>query len=444
MCIVTLFSIVLPGILLVFQTAFSQQRQSLTVEACIRLGLENSKMLHASLMKVQAADAKVEETRAARLPSVRFGVAYSRLSRVPPFEVSLPFPAAGPSPFTLSPVILNSYATRLSLQQPIFTGFRVESSMKIAGDNAQALRQDHASGREDLIFGIRRGYWSLYKAIGFQKVLDENVERVTAHLRDVENFYGQGMATKDEVLKVKVQLSNANLSRIQARTTVRLAATTLCNLIGLPLDTEIQPQSDVDPHPKRAGDLEPLISQALAGRSDMKAMELRVKAGEGGVRLARSGRLPQVFLTGGYAYDRPNPRILPARDRFKGTWDVGVAISVSVWDWGMAASQTHQAMAQFLQAQDRLDQLRDDIRLEVTQDYLNLVEAGERISVAEQGVGQAEENYRIVSERFRNGIALNTDLLDSEVALLQAKTNYTQTLVDYQLALAGLERATGQ
>ncbi|MGH9426214.1 MAG: TolC family protein, partial [Terriglobia bacterium] len=82
--------------------------------------------------------------------------------------------------------------------------------------------------------------------------------------------------------------------------------------------------------------------------------------------------------------------------------------------------------------------------LDVTRNYLNLGRARERITVAEQGVKQAEEHYRVTSARFKQGLGLNSDLLDAEVALLQAKTNYAQALVDFGLAQASLERAIGE
>jgi outer membrane protein TolC len=105
--------------------------------------------------------------------------------------------------------------------------------------------------------------------------------------------------------------------------------------------------------------------------------------------------------------------------------------------------QTQQAQAQLAQAQDALGQLRDGITLEVTQNYLTLHQSRERIGVSQQTVKQAEENYRVTNEKFRLGVALNSDLLDAEASLLQAKWNYIQSLVDYELAQARLQKSIG-
>jgi outer membrane protein TolC len=424
--------------------AAAAQPKPLALEECVRLGLENSKALHASLMRVQAAEAKAGEAVASRLPSLKLGGAYTRLSEVSPFVVSIPLPPPAPGTFTLSPSILNQYSARLTLQQPIFTGHRLEAGERIARFGARATRHDYERDRADLAHAIRSAYWDLFRAIEIGKVADENVGRVKAHLADIRSFLAQGMVTENEVLKVEVQLSGARLLQIHARNAVRLSTVVLNNLVGLPLETEVRVASEVDRAPREVPSLELLLKTAVEARPEIRATETRVRAAEAGVTLARSSRLPQAFLTGNYAYARPNPRLLPSRDRFKGTWDLGLGVTLDVWNGGVTRHQTDQARAQLTGARDALEQVRDGVRLEVTRSFIVLTEAKDRIDVAAQAVRQAEESHRVTNEKFRAGLALNTDLLDAEVALLQAKTDFTQTLVDYEIALSGLRKATGR
>jgi outer membrane protein TolC len=172
-------------------------------------------------------------------------------------------------------------------------------------------------------------------------------------------------------------------------------------------------------------------------------MEFRVKAGESGVTLARSGWYPQIYLVGNYIYARPNSRFLPAIDQFKDTWDVSVNASLDIWNWGATVHQTDQAQAQLAQANDGLSQLKDGITLEVTQSYLTFNQSKEKIVVAEKGVTQAEENLRITNEKFKSGTTSSSDLLDAEVALMQSKFNYIQAQVDCEVANAQLKRSLG-
>jgi outer membrane protein TolC len=173
-------------------------------------------------------------------------------------------------------------------------------------------------------------------------------------------------------------------------------------------------------------------------------MDYRVKASETGITAAKSDWWPQLYLTGNYYYSRPNQRILPTQDKFNATWDISVSMSFNLWNWGATSDRTDAAEAQFEQAKDGYKVLKDRVTLEVTANYLNINKSEEKMTVSEQSVKQAEENYKVTDEKFKNGLALNSDLLDAEVALLQAKTNYIQSVVDYELALAQLKKSIGE
>jgi outer membrane protein TolC len=135
---------------------------------------------------------------------------------------------------------------------------------------------------------------------------------------------------------------------------------------------------------------------------------------------------------------------MPARDKFAGTWDIGIAVSLDVWNWGQTKSQAEQARAQLAQARDARKLLEDQAVLEVTQARLALAQAREKLPVAGQAVGLADENLRMVRERFRQGVALSADVLDAEVYLLQARMARSQASIDLVLAQARMEKALGR
>jgi outer membrane protein TolC len=243
---------------------------------------------------------------------------------------------------------------------------------------------------------------------------------------------------------VQVQLSDAMVRQIDAKNNVLLATIALNNTLGLPLSTEIEILSPLNPNGASAQQIDLLVKKAVENRPEILGMNARLKASESNLSVARSGWYPQIYLVGNYNYLNPNQRIFPAKAEFKGTWDVSVSLSYDLWNWNTSGSQSTQAEAQLSQAEQGLSQLKDGITLEVTQSYLALIQAKERSAVAKQGVEQAEENYRVTNERYKKGLNVNSDLLDSEVALLTAKLNYTQSLVDYELATARLTKSIGE
>ena len=427
-------------VLIMSAQTFAQEKLSLTIEHAIETGLQNSKSLHASLMKVKSAEAKVKEINAMRLPSLKLSAGYRRLSEVDPFTVTVP----GMGSFSISPAIFNNYSAQLTLFQPVFTGFRLAGSSEMTEQLSNATNEEYNKDKIDLIFNIKNSYWGLFKANQFKKVMDEIVDQIKAHVADAKNLEKAGMMTTNDILKLEVQLSNTMYQQVDAENAVKLATVALCNTLGISLDTKIDITSSVNMTSAQFDNLNKLVSDAVSKRAEIKAADSRVKASEAGVTIAKSSWYPQISIMGNYYYSRPNQRIMPTRDQFDATWDVGVNLSMNVWDWLTTKHQTDQAETQLSQAVDAMGMIKDGITLEVTQNYLSFSQAKRKINISELTVKQAEENMRITSDKFKNGLALSSDVVDAETSLLTAKVNHTNSIVDYELAKAKLDKSIGK
>ena len=439
-------TVILIGLGLPFEAG--AQKKPLSLDEAIAAGLAASPGLHASQMKADASTAKTREVAAGRLPSLKFSGGYARLSEVPPFEVTLPI---FPTPIVVSRNYFNNWSLRLSVQQPVFTGFRLEAGEESARMLERSAGADLDKDRSEFIFAVKSAYWGLARVRDFESIVGETIRQVEEHLKDVRAFFEQGLLTKNEVLRTQIQLSNARLIAIDARNAVEVARTSLNSLIGLPVATDVELTTSAESLASRMPDAEKsgeaagqsLIDTALAGRPDIKSAEFRIKASEAGLKAARAGWYPQVGLFGNYFALRPNPRLMPAQDKLYGTWDLGVSVSFDIWNWGQTKSQTEQAQAQVAQARDARQLIEDQVVLEVTQSRLVLVQAWDKIKVAREAVGQAEENLRMIREQFQQGLALNADVMDAEVFLLETRIARTRAEIDFVLAQARLEKALG-
>jgi len=417
----------------------AQTTLRLTVDQAVQTGLENSKSLRSSHFKVTAADAKADEAGTLGLPSLKVQGAYTRLSDIPPSAITTPF-----GTFEIAPTVLNNYTLKATVQQPLWTGGRISGAADANEALAEASRQEYSKDRAEIIYAVKQWYWNLHRANEALTVVNENVQQIQAHVTDAENLQRQGMLTANDVLKVQVQLSDAKVRQIDAKNTVRLSMIQLNNVLGLPLSTVIELATPLESGAAVTAELDSLVKRALTARPDLIAMQARVRAGESGLTAARGGWWPQVYLTGNYNYLRPNQRVFPTKDEFKDTWDVSLSVSFDLWNWNQTGHQTTQAEAQLAQAQEGLSLMQDMATLEVTQAFLAVGQARERSAVAEQGVTQAEESYRVMTERFRKGLVSNSDLLDAEGALLQAKLNRTNSAAEMVLAAARLSKAVGE
>lgn len=420
-------------------TSFAQEKLFLTIDEALEIGLQNSKILRASLMKVRSTESKVKEVNAFRLPSLKLNAGYRRLSEVDPFIINTPFGS-----FPIAPGIFDNYSVQVSIFQPLFTGFRLTGNVNMNEELSKATAEEYNKDRSELLFNIKNSYWGVFKANQFKKVMDETVEQIRAHVEDAKNLEKAGMLTMNDILKIEVQLSNALYQQIDAENGVKLSIVALNNTLGIPLSTQIEIASEANLNEYRSDELTKLIDSAIERRSELRAAGSRIKASEAGVTMARSSWYPQVGLYANYYYSKPNQRILPAQNRFDGTWDAGINLSMNIWDWFTTKHQTDQAETQLAQAIDGLEIIKDGITLEVTQNFLNVNQAKRKIDIAKLSVEQAEENLRITSQKFKNGLATSSDLIDAETALIGARTNYTTSIVDYELTKAKLEKSVGK
>jgi outer membrane protein TolC len=144
-----------------------------------------------------------------------------------------------------------------------------------------------------------------------------------------------------------------------------------------------------------------------------------------------------------YNYNNPNMRIVPARSQFDDTWAAGIQLTIDIWNWGLNSSQTQQAEAQLAQAIDADLLTKESIQIEVMQAYTLMKQASDKIPVTETSIKQAEEQVRTINLRFTNGNAIMTDVLDAETALLLAKMNKVQAIIDLEIAKVKLEKSIG-
>jgi len=427
-------------ILLHIYTSAAQNTRTLKLSEAVDLGLNQSRMLAIGKEKIKSADAKIDEVKASRLPALKFLSGYTRLSDVPPFIVSLPFP--GTTPFTIAPVILDNYVMKLSAAQPLFTGFKLENLEESAVFAAKAMYSEYDKDKLELSSMIKMQYWSLVKAKQFVVVAAESVEMLKTHVSDIQKLQKAGMAQLSDILKVQVQLSEAEYRLIEAKNQMQLAMMGLNNTLRLPLGTQLD-VTEIPNEQVPEVSLESMVDKAIMIRPDLKASELRVKAGETQVKVAQASWYPQVSAFAEYNYNNPNMRIVPARSQFDQTWAAGIQISMDLWNWGLNSAQSRQAEAQLAQAMDASALTKEAIQIEVMQSYTLMKQAIDKIPVTETSIRQAEEQVRVVNARFASGGAIMTDILDAETALILAKMNRVQAIIDLEMAKVKLEKSIG-
>ncbi len=428
--------------------SFSQTQIVLNLEQSIKIALQHNKTLAASAEKLKEAKARLGEARTGFLPKLKGTANYTKLD-VAPFMPGKVFGNAMPSIPGMPQMNLPKRITigrdemvgiGVQLQQPIFTGFSILNGFRMAKDGIKATEAEYSKNKDDLIFNVQKAYWGVVKAQKFVEVAREAVKQVEGHVKDLENMYNVGMVTKNDLLKAKVQLSNAKLGLIQAKNGLELAKKSFCNVLGIPLDTDVKLTEELSYKPSANISLSDAVSQALLQRPEISMLKAGISIGKRTVNIASAGYLPNFTLVLDYGYKKPNREY---NMEFYTTWTVSLVASMNLFDWGRTHYKRTQAQHQLLQMKENFENAKNGIRLEVTQAVLMEKTAEQKIRVAEENVKQAEENFRVTADLFQQGMATNTDYLDANTLLVKAKTDYISALIDYKLAEAQLKRAMG-
>jgi len=413
----------------------------LTLEESLAIGLKNSKEMMISKSKINKAEATSNELYSSSLPSLSFSARYTRFSEVPPFEVDLP---VLPDPFTIQEAYLNNYNLVATIEQPIFTGFRLSSMISAADYRSNAERINSQSTSLKVADKIREKFWRFYIAQQMVIITEKNLKLLNSHLVNTKSLLNTGLATKNDLLKLKVEVANSELRLVDAKNMELLAKADFNKIIGLPIDAATEITADDLEVKTEISGLNDLLEEAMVQRHELKSSRLMLNSLEKQEEAAMADWYPQLYAFGNFYYNNPNQRFLPLEDKFNDSWDVGVALKWKIWNWGGTSSKVEQAKQDYLIADKNIKLLEENIQMDVYSKYLNLEKTLKKIELSRLQLKSAEENYRITEKKYYQQLATSTDLIDAETSLLNSKISLVNSKVEYKIGLSALNTSIGR
>jgi outer membrane protein TolC len=429
--------------LLVTSSAAAQEAPvlRLSLEEARARAVVASHRLAEARARSSGAEAAVAVRALADTPVLAASGGYTRTNHVTPFFV----PGPGGLPRVIYPDVPNNYFTRLTLQWPIYSGGRSDALEQAARSEALASASDVAAAEADLRLEVARAFWAVVTARATVGVLDQALARTRAHVSVTQERLNQGLIPPNEVAAAEAQESRQRMLAIEAANQRAIAEAELGRLVGVEARGSIEPVAVLDATPSEDPSASDTVAaEALALRHERRALELRIESTDFQRRAALAASRPSVGITGGIDYARPNPRIFPRTDEWQESWEAGVAIGWSLWDGGRARAEAAQAAAASDAARQRLAEFDSIVTLEVRQRLLEISSGRAAVAAAEDAIRAATEARRVVDERYRAGVAIQIEVLDADVALLQAELDRTRTLAQLRFAEARLARAIGR
>ncbi len=337
----------------------------------------------------------------------------------------------------------NVFMASVMLKQPIFMGGGIIAANKMAKINEELTRNSTEAARQSTLYDIDQAYWTVVSLKHKQKLSHSYLDLVRKLDDDVAKMIREGVATQADGLRVNVKVNEAEMTVTQVDNGLSLAKMYLCQLCGLPLDSDITLEDENKENiitEDVSGDAD--IQTAISNRPELKMLENAVGISEQSTKITRAAYLPQVALTAGYT--ATNPNIYNGfENKFAGVWNVGVMVRIPVWNWFEGSYKVKSGKIATSIARLELDEAKEKVELQVSQSRFKINEASRRLTMANKSVSSAEENLRSANLGFKEGVMQTTDVMEAQTAWLQAQSQRIDAEIDVKLSQINLKKALG-
>ncbi|MDR0814442.1 MAG: TolC family protein [Bacteroidales bacterium] len=333
----------------------------------------------------------------------------------------------------------NTVLANIGLTQPLYMGGRIRELNRIA-DFAQSIAKTQLTAEQtETLYSAEENYWQVVSLTHKVRIADEYKALMSKLEANLEALQEEGMATKNDVLKVKVRTNEVNVSLTKANNGLRLSKMALCRLIGMPLDSDIALEETFE------GALPTAVidsSDVWRNRAELQSLDYLGKIAESKVKIAQAGHLPTLGLKAGYLYANPNPYngFMP---EFAGNFTVAVALQVPIFHWGEHRQTVNVARSERNIAQLKREEASEKIELQYTQARLRIKEAAQRSVSAHKNLEQAEENLRYANMGFEEGMVQVAGVLEAQTAWFSAYSEMIDARIETELSEAYLKKVSG-
>lgn len=300
--------------------------------------------------------------------------------------------------------------------------------------------------RDLVVQNVRQAYFNFLQAQRLVGVADAALARSELNLRSAQGFFDVGTKPKSDVTKAEVEVANARVDVIRARNLVRFTESSLANALGLEATTRIEIEDTLTYEPVALDEAQ-LLAEALGNRPELPQAKARLDAARAQLAGARAGYLPDLTVSG-TAGMASNDAVVSTDGvsgaSFANTWSISGQLTWNLFQGFFTQSRVKETQALVETAQANYETVDLQVRLEVEQAYIAVVEAAERIGATEKAIESARENLRLAQGRYDAGVGTILDLTDAQLSLSNAEADNVRALTDYRVGLAVLDRVVGR
>jgi len=407
-----------------------------TLEKCLEYAYQNSPLLKSAYQSVEEAEGQAQAASAILYPQLFFNTSYTKNSPAPFGGFGGTIPTDRIRPSLISSEV---YEYALALNYTFFS-WRIKPSLDIASANLDRTLSDFRQVKQNLTLQVKKAYYSLLLAEQLVNISKKAEEVAKDNYETTQKLYNEGKVSHFDVSRTRVRWVNSQSDLIEVKNNHNLAREGLRTILSLPPEQKLEVAGQL---PEETGqiDLQEALETAFSKRPELQSLGYLENLSASTVSLEKAARLPSFALT--YNYSWQGQDLYSNPDKYYKSWTFLGRISVPIFDGFTAKGKIKAARANLEKVQESKQQLQDLINLEVTEAYLTLQAAQERINAQKENIKTAQENLRIATERYKLGLLSQLELKDAELSLIEAETSYSRALYDYSVGLAALQKAQG-
>lgn len=342
------------------------------------------------------------------------------------------------------------YMAGIMVTQPLYTGGKIMAGNKLASIGIDCAAENLRKTRMQILADTDHAYWNYIAVLDKVKMLETYMQQMDTLFHQAQTSLDAGLSTENDMLRITAKRSEITYQLQKAKNGAYLCRLALCDMTGLPLDTEITPADS------SISVSEPtMLDEDISLRPELALLRKQVEAGEQQIKMARADFLPTVALSGGYTYFgnvKINGMNVDAQGNyvpFTQKYDEGLglimaSVNIPLFHWGEGAKKVKKAKIELQNYRLDLERNTRLLSIEARQAVQNLTDGYNLVQTAKIGCRQADENLRVMKNRYDASMCSLTDLLDAQSQWQQAQSNHIEALTQYKIYETEYLRTTGR
>lgn len=411
--------------------------QVITLEQAIELGRRNNRDLEAARLTLERTRFALQEANASQFPTAGVVLDFSRNE-----SASARISNAANIDPTLAPLlnrnaVSTSFNGALQLSYDLYTSGIRPATIRAAEKQVRFQELEVERISEGIRLSVTRAYYNLQEADAQTRISEAAVANAAQILRDTQLQEQAGLGTRFDVLQTQVSLANASQDLTRARSQQRISRRQIVQLLSLAQDVDVSAVPTIVEAGTWELSLEQTIVLAIKNRAELEQQLLQRDISEQRRRIALGAVRPQASLTATY-------NVLGVLNDGAGPSQglaLGARLQWNFFDGGAARARAKQETTNIAIAETTFASQRDQVRFDVEQAFATLDANRINIQTAAFAQQAAEESLRLARLRFGAGVGTNTDVINQLTELTRAQVNRLRAVLDYNRALADLQRA---